>query len=286
MSQFWRFNVGQIKEHGAQLFEALRRHRFAILRLDEASVLQLDKAVHLFAQQKTFRFPPHDERAQVTLADGNTATSTKASQEPNFLYTDLEADCFNTLYSLCRDCLLSIQPLLPTTLPDPPQGPVVGPPSRLPFTEGFQATNPYRASFFNMFNYDHGSLNRHFDRGLLTINYGVPSPTSLSDTVPPRSQLWLRSYSTTDDNSSNDQEQWISADQLLIDDPKHEALLLVGEQLEQASNGVLRAGEHSVRVDPNGERLAYSHQRRDPAATLGYNRLSTAMIFSAFSSSD
>lgn len=151
--------------------------------------------------------------------------------------------------------------------------------------EPFQtaAGQPFSQSFFNLFNYDHGSLNSHVDRSLLTVIYSTTAQDDLSRASslnnPPRlenasrrSALWVK----------DNQGMWHDADRIVTPD---QAIVMVGEDLETAAGGSiastlgLYAAEHSVRVDPLGLRIERSHFRRDPSCAEGVrNRLSAAMI--------
>mmetsp|Transcript_22819 Transcript_22819/g.40915 ORF Transcript_22819/g.40915 Transcript_22819/m.40915 type:complete len:287 (+) Transcript_22819:56-916(+) len=140
--------------------------------------------------------------------------------------------------------------------------------------EPFEPSQPFSQSFFNLFNYDHGSLNGHVDRSLLTVIYSTApdvADTTSSPEKPPvrRSALWVKDRQGT----------WHDADRVVRPD---QALIMVGEDLERAGIAEklqLFAAEHAVRVDPAGLRIERSHFRRDPGCTEGIgNRLSAAMI--------
>lgn len=141
--------------------------------------------------------------------------------------------------------------------------------------EPFEQGQAFSQTFFNLFNYDHGSLNSHVDRSLLTVIYShTPSQDTIKfeGTKMHQSTLWVK------DNRGI----WHNADQAVSPD---EAIIMVGEDLIEAENGAIAsslgvfAAEHAVRVDPLGERIERSHFRRDPSCTQGVqNRLSAAMI--------
>eukprot|EP00578_Thalassiosira_sp_NH16_P019216 CAMPEP_0181098032 /NCGR_PEP_ID=MMETSP1071-20121207/11897_1 /TAXON_ID=35127 /ORGANISM="Thalassiosira sp., Strain NH16" /LENGTH=306 /DNA_ID=CAMNT_0023180575 /DNA_START=763 /DNA_END=1686 /DNA_ORIENTATION=- len=157
--------------------------------------------------------------------------------------------------------------------------------------EPFRAGQPFSQSFFNLFNYDHGSLNSHVDRSLLTVIYsatdaqkGIASSSPSSPDDPPtpsegnplRSALWVKDRRGT----------WRDADRAVRPD---QAIVMVGEDLERAGHdgtgcGIasalgLFAAEHAVRVDPTGARIERSHFRRDPGCDDGVvNRTSAAII--------
>ena len=153
---------------------------------------------------------------------------------------------------------------------------------------------PFSQSFFNLFNYNHGSLNSHVDRSLLTVIYSnvpnhedvVEAATSISGDQPSpsnqnssqrRSSLWIKDNKHT----------WHNADQAV---QLNEAIVMVGEDLMSSNNDEkeessiasilgLYAAEHAVRVDPAGLRIERSHFRKDPRCTEDIaNRCSAAMI--------
>ena len=223
------------------------------------------RALCSFKRRGLFRFPPHGSEA--ASSDGRL---------PAKDYGQCEAACFNRLYRLCASLTAVLRRHLPR-LPAAPQRDVVAVGSSAPFLG--DETNPYRASFFNLFNYDHGCLNAHLDRGLFTLNYAVPtSPEALHSGRQDRSTLWLKSYPSSmpeSCSSSSSSEGWVAADAIV---GPLDALLFVGEQLSQF-HPAASPGLHSVRVHPDGPHLSYSHARPDPAASPGRNRLSMAMVF-------
>ena len=120
------------------------------------------------------------------------------------------------------------------------------------------------SSFFNLFNYDHGLLNEHRDRCLVTVTYCRPSQQRGA------SALWVQRRDG----------QWFSSDQVL---EEREILLLVGEEIEAAAREAslnLWAAPHAVRVDPTGAPIERAHHRRDPATPVQGNRKSAALILS------
>ena len=148
-----------------------------------------------------------------------------------------------------------------------------------PFSDG--QPWPYSSSFFNIFNYDplravsgclsvggvgqghdtrlllasmsaakdHGCLNAHRDRGVLTVVYGAPSKEE-------GSKLWLKEVSGP----------WLSPG-------SGQLLLWAGESFQEAP-----AVEHCVRVAPEGDYVEHSHNRRDPQAPETGNRRSVALV--------
>ena len=141
--------------------------------------------------------------------------------------------------------------------------------------EPFEQDQPFCQTFFNLFNYDHGSLNSHVDRSLLTVIYSttMPSQDANKPTIENMNQstLWIK----------DSEETWHNADELVT---PNETIIMVGEDLVDAENGRIAsslgvfAAEHAVRVDPFGERIERSHFRRDPSCSIGVKRLSAVMI--------
>ena len=138
--------------------------------------------------------------------------------------------------------------------------------------EPFEPGQAFKQTFFNLFNYDHGSLNSHVDRSLITVIYSTTPTQDSTDSNLQQSALWVK------DNNGT----WQNADEAVTPD---EAIIMVGEDLIDIGNGTLAssldifAAEHAVRVDPLGNRIERSHFKKDPGCSEGVrNRLSTAMI--------
>ena len=142
--------------------------------------------------------------------------------------------------------------------------------------EPFEPGQPFSQTFFNLFNYDHGSLNSHVDRSLITVIYSAMPLNNVSSTFEDnnlqQSALWIK------DNN----DVWHNADEAIT---PNEAIIMVGEDLIEAGSGVIAsnldvfAAEHAVRVDPLGERIERSHFRKDPTCSDNVrNRVSAAMI--------
>lgn len=139
--------------------------------------------------------------------------------------------------------------------------------------EPFPLNHDYHPTFFNLFNYNHGALNTHKDRGLITIIH----------IDPPRSEIELKSTLWI----AGSDLKWRSGDAVILEkmvqkpDSRY-VLLLIGEEGEKAfkKHGLdhLYAADHSVRVKPDGEYIEYSHYQRDPASQSSSNRLSAALI--------
>jgi len=141
----------------------------------------------------------------------------------------------------------------------------------LPFA-GSEVPWPFSASFFNIFNYDHGCLNTHRDVGIITVVYGLDGDDSSEGAARAEerrlaketAQLWLEVPSEEKDGSM----QWVAP-------APGELLLWTGAALEV--DGLVPI-DHCVRVDPYGEYVAYSHSTRDPDASPNGNRCSIALV--------
>jgi hypothetical protein len=145
--------------------------------------------------------------------------------------------------------------------------------------EPFESGQPFSQTFFNLFNYNHDSLNKHVDRSLITVIYSTtpePDATSTSlnndNSIQRTSSLWVK------DNKGT----WHNADRAVTSD---EAIIMVGQDFSEMENGKVAsslgvfAAEHAVRVDPMGDRIERSHYRKDPSCTADVgDRLSAAMI--------
>ena len=139
--------------------------------------------------------------------------------------------------------------------------------------EPFPFDHNYHPTFFNLFNYNHGALNNHKDRGLVTVIH-IDPPERAPEQA---SSIWIKGL----DN------QWRSGDRVIseakgLSGDKSYILMLVGEEGEtlfaEQKVGKLYAAEHSVHVHPEGEYIEYSHHQRDPQSRATQNRLSAALI--------
>ena len=271
------------------LLSSLARHGYAVVQPSREAAGALRQALLAWRDRGTFRHPPVPD----DVHDDDAAAAA---------FPDARG-CFNALFGVCRDSLRRLDrewqaaegAPLGAPLHELPAGDVFlpSPHAELPF-EGIPKATVFDESFFNLFNYDHGSLNPHVDRGLITIVYGfsggreggVVMDEGGGDPEPEpaaTSRLWVRDLSTG---------RWRDAEAACAREGAHvdgggggsgssdRALLFAGERLEQLTAGKVRAVEHCVRVDPDGAFLNRSHHTRDPAAAATGNRLSAAMIFS------
>jgi len=234
----------------------MRRQGYVSVELSEAEDMILKAALLHFDAAKTFRYPPRDEeepRAEMSMPE--------------------EYRCaFNLLYSIAARAAQKLRAtatteMLPADLHHdlPTEACRKG---HLPFYAMEKAV-PFSASFFNIFNYDHGCLNVHSDVGIVTAVYGMDGTQLLhqleqnleiAQTEQP-SRLWLREV-------TSEGAQWVAA-------PGGRLLLWTGDALGlQGFDSI----EHCVRVDPCGKYVSHSHSTRDPKAPDVGNRRSIALV--------
>lgn len=234
-----------------ELLGAFSRDGFIRVELSRAELSTLEEAVGEFGQARAFRYPPPppDPDAYPTSALDVPAAPTRMA--PPF------GRCFNTLYGILVAAAHSLLGTEHVAVPTPP---CVG--DALPF-EGPGGPWPYGASFFNIFNYDHGCLNTHRDRGVLTAVYGVGGEPDVHAARPQSaaSRLWLRA-------KGPEGARWVAPE-------SRQLLLWAGDGLEVSG---VEPVEHCVRVDPEGPYIERSHSRSDPAAPPSGNRRSVALV--------
>eukprot|EP00434_Breviolum_minutum_P001679 symbB.v1.2.001486.t1/scaffold48.1/size388161/19 len=219
---------------GPALLEALQRDGFVRVELSGHEEQILEKALTAFAEQKSFRYPPVPGELE-ELEDTKGPVMTKSY-----------AEAFDLLYGIaCTAALLMQGEQVVKSKLKPCEG-----------REPFSCEGPWHfsSSFFNIFNYDHGCLNAHRDRGVLTVVYGAPS-----DHVD-ATRLWVRHV-----DGPLGIKHWLA--------PESGLLLWAGEGFQHA-----QAVEHCVRMHPEGDYVEHSHSRRDPEAPLTGNRRSVALI--------
>jgi hypothetical protein len=160
---------------------------------------------------------------------------------------DLYRTAFNELYTLAARSLHACHEFPPV----PPDSTPFAEPSQVePFACARSRKLPYTSSFASLFNYDHGFLNAHVDRGLITAVYGW-TPSAEADAL----RLWCRPH---------DSSTWLDVGALAARDDA--VALLVGEELEAASHGTFDAIMHCVRVDPEG--CVFRHASPPKAETV------------------
>jgi len=258
--------LGKDQDQQHRLHHQIVTRGFALIHVqDPDRTRALDHGLLTAAQLSGFRFPPINV--------------------DEVRYEEPHREAFRALYATALECLvqLSDDDMLKQTSTCHTQTLAQLHPELFstsphePFPEG----HSFHPTFFNLFNYDHGALNSHKDRGLLTIIYIKPAHLSQTDEA---SALWV----------SNAEGAWTSADQAIInarttqsalindhDHLNHLVILLIGEEGEVAFKDVyphLFAAEHSVRVHPEGAYIEHSHYLRDPTSRERANRLSAALI--------
>lgn len=211
----------------------------------------LDRAVAEFSGRGVFRFPSVDGESPV-------------------VYIAAAKMGFNVLYAIAARTGAAIveemkihtgKELCLVTEEDDLALPAFGRGDDTPFT-GKGSSRAYTHSFFNIFNYNHGTLNAHRDRCLVTAVYGSSSRSKDA------THLWAQTYD----------QRWIDLDETV--DRKH-VVLFTGEDLQDMSDGYYSATLHACRVDPTGPFLAHSFEHRDPDASPTGNRQSLALVLSA-----
>jgi len=236
------------------LRDQLIQERYAIISIDNPDTqTNLQKAVNQFDPEQTFRFPARDG---VSHYDPINKECFKILYEAALTFTQAIWQAAPELARHCPEVMARV-----TTAQNPEFELFAGEDSNAPF-DSLDA--PFAHTFFNIFNYDHGMLNEHKDRGLVTAIYIAPN-TSGSQSV---SQLWVG-------RGNND---WVAMD-ALVDGGQF--VVFVGEELEEMGKEVgldFLAVEHSVRVVPQGEYVSHSHERRDPDAQPAGNRKSAALV--------
>ena len=249
------------------LHHQLASRGFALINVrDRARTRALDQGLESAAELSGFRFPPinvdevrydepHREAFRALYA---TALECLAQLDP-----EVHRDGGGIKTSTQEAAATSLSHLHPELFSASPHEP-------------FPADHPFHPTFFNLFNYDHGALNGHKDRGLLTVIYIRPAH---HDGRQAASALWV----------ANAEGSWVSADRELgrvraertTTTSDHQVILLIGEEGEEVFKSFhphLFAAEHSVRVSPVGDYIERSHYLRDPTSREDANRLSAALI--------
>mmetsp|Transcript_53819 Transcript_53819/g.111799 ORF Transcript_53819/g.111799 Transcript_53819/m.111799 type:complete len:276 (-) Transcript_53819:31-858(-) len=220
---------------GEELLTGLRERGYVHVDIDYAEEAVLVEALEEFAGRSSFRFPP---------IPGTATASTPVTMPRPF------SRCFDLLYSVACTAALVME----GRGRRPPKAAPCGEDGRGPF-ERKGGPWPYSSSFFNIFNYDHGCLNSHVDRGVLTVVYGQ----RMGSENPEATRLWIR-------EPIADEARWVAPS-------SGQLLLWAGEGFQSAP-----AVEHSVRVRPDGPYVEHSHSRPDPEAPATGNRRSVALV--------
>lgn len=254
----------QLATRGFALIRVCDAHRSAALR----------SALEASAELEGFRFPPINV--------------------DEVLYDEVHREAFRALFATAIDCLRALMPTLA-----PPRSTEVetrrGASLDAQHPELFSGSphdplpleHPFHPTFFNLFNYDHGALNEHRDRGLVTLIHIAPA-TPLEGREA--SALWVEGRGAEGEAEgeawSNADEAFERANRSLSDPDEHLMVFMLGEDGEEVINTLeqrpdqpkLFAAEHSVRVTPRGDYIERSHYQRDPRSRARYNRRSAAMI--------
>ena len=223
----------------------LRRSGFAIVAAPKVAQL-CEAALDPFVALQNFRYP---------LSHGAPAPS-----------VDLHyRNAFNSVYQFAAS---SLHAACGADFPLPPSSSAPYSMDGLqtePFAHMTNGNLPFSASFFSLFNYNHGFLNIHVDRGLVTAVYAKRSGGFVGDQV----RLWCRPHCTN---------RWLDVDAAVDDlDCDGAVVLFVGEQLEAASGGAFRAITHGCLLDPTAERID-TRLNRHPGARESGNRASAALV--------
>lgn len=231
-----------------ELLEQAQNFGFALIEVDELKHIEaLNTGIEEAQKLGSFRFPPINvERIE---------------------YSEVHRTVFKALFSIALECLSLL------TEQDEHISTQVNALFSESEHEPFPLHHDFHPTFFNLFNYDHGALNTHQDRGLITIIHIQPPNTDLAH----KSALWIEGAD----------QKWRSGDAVIHAKQSEKVhakyvLMLVGEEGERLFNtcgleGVY-AADHSVRVHPEGEFIEYSHHQRDPDSQAELNRLSAALI--------
>ena len=143
----------------------MQRHGYAVVHAP-AAARHCAAAVAAWATCRSFRFP--------SVSEPSTSTAARASGAH---IDTLYRRAFNELYLLTAECASSVWPGLPApaAATRPFAEDAVG---TRPFADARARSSPYAGSFCSVFNFDHGFLNDHRDRGLITAIYGRAAGTS------------------------------------------------------------------------------------------------------------
>ena len=231
----------------------LRRSGFAIIPAPAVRETCED-ALTAFAPLRQFRYPP--------IPNCSVKSMPNLTISPNL--TKAYRQAFNELYVLAArslHCVLDTHP----TWPREQMAPFPNSLNCEPFACEASSSLPYSASFGSLFNYDHGFLNAHVDRGLLTAVVGRPPSSGIDSSSDDAVRLWCRAH---------DDGAWLDVGEKA---GPSEVVLFVGEQLEAASGGEFKAIHHCCRLDPTGGHID-TRLEAHPGAKAEGNRLSMALV--------
>eukprot|EP00929_Paragymnodinium_shiwhaense_P080091 TRINITY_DN41750_c0_g1_i1.p1 TRINITY_DN41750_c0_g1~~TRINITY_DN41750_c0_g1_i1.p1 ORF type:complete len:339 (+),score=33.50 TRINITY_DN41750_c0_g1_i1:344-1360(+) len=253
---------------GEELIEALRREGAVAVELSDEERASLDAALQGFGAVGRFRYPPQG-------LPGEDPVPLDKDGHP--IMPDSYRQSFNVLYAVAASAAFAMLGRRGGSRFPPPLACVDG---KAPF-QGDAGPWPYSSSFFNIFNYNHGMLNSHRDRGVLTAVYGTGGraenmPAFETGTSQP-SSLWLKLPAHTGGH------RWSNAvpGQLLLwagsglND-------LVAQSEHEAKERIMSIEDimHCVRADPEGAPIPMdcSICERDPESPEGGNRQSIALV--------
>lgn len=260
-----------------RLCEQLVRFGFAVFEVREKQQLDaLEKGIDEIGQKSGFRFPPI-----------NVET---------IHYGRVHREAFRALFEIAIEALSTL------TGRDETRGADMNLLFSESVDEPFPHGHPYHPTFFNLFNYDHGSLNEHQDRGLITVIFVEPAPQIEEEVSTIKSETEMMAEAPSSLWVHDHDRQWHSADEVIRVlrhryPKKRYVLLLLGEdgeiyfRKEEAHQHHLPlkdlyAAGHSVRVDPVGQFIERSHHRCDPEARPFQNRRSAALILKRLTQGD
>jgi len=189
---------------------SVRRRGFAVIPIAEESRSILRAAVNTFAEDSMFRFPPILEH----------------TIRPTF--TDEYKCAFNLLYSVGLRTLADLvvehdvhSNSRARALPCPRETVLEAalnpfqPSSLAPFEDHPSGNlTPFRATFFNIFNFNFGSLNTHRDRCLLTVVWGHHNQDPRLHDMPNQpidhSRLWaLPADHASEPHDASEPPKWV-----------------------------------------------------------------------------
>jgi hypothetical protein len=238
-----------------QLISQLHSKGFGIVTVDDESKLSgLRIALQQAEQLPGFRFPPI---------------------EGDIVYDAQKREAFQALFSVAKTCLGA---LLSAKKPATSSSPDAANNLQVALEQGkdlelfasnphepFQQGQPFSQSFFNLFNYNHGLLNPHVDRSLMTIIYSSQR-RRIGDSR--HSTLWIQDR----------YGHWRDGDEAAA--KEDQVIVMTGEELSLEGAAVdldfLVPALHAVKVDPTGPNLSRPHFRPDP--DNAGSRLSAALI--------
>ena len=219
----------------ASHIKQLKTKGYTIIKNPPAAKI-CQEAVSLFTETSKFRYPPLEEFARTKELD------------------QVYSAAFNSLYKLAGITLSEISSSFP--VPSSSVLPIDTSLTNQPFSA---KKLPYNNSFASIFNFNHGFLNKHKDRGLITLVNGFATSPNTN-----RVSLWCKSH----------HGNWVD---IGVEASINDIVIFSGEQLEEATNGEFKAVDHACRVTPDGERIN-TRLLTEPEAEGFGNRQSVALV--------